>query len=79
MKVLKFKTNIKCGGCVATVRPFLDGEKSISKWNVDTDSPDKILSVSGEDVDPQRVENLVKEAGYNAEMVRVVGIGGGEL
>ena len=79
MKILKFKTNINCGDCVNKVTPFLDREKSISKWQVDTDSKDKILSVSGEELDPAKVKNLVEEAGFKAETVRVLGIGGGDI
>ena len=36
MEILKFKTNIKCGGCVETVTPFLNEEQSIRNWQVDT-------------------------------------------
>ena len=79
MKILKFKTNINCGGCVKSVTPYLDGEKSISKWQVDTNSPDKILSVSGEGVEPHKVKSMVEKAGFKAEVVRVQGIGGGDL
>jgi copper chaperone len=79
MELLKFKTNIKCGGCVQTVTLYLDGEASISKWQVDTTSADKILSVSGHDVDPQKVKNLVEKAGFKAEVVRVLGADGGDI
>lgn len=79
MKILKFKTNINCGECVKKVTPFLDGEESISKWQVDTRSRDKILSVSGEELNPQKVINAVEKAGFKAETDRVLGIGGGDL
>lgn len=79
MEILKFKTNIKCGGCVATVTPFLDQDEQITNWQVDTNSPDKILSLSGENVDPQHVINLIEQAGFKAELLRVVGIAGGDL
>lgn len=79
MKILKFKTNINCGGCVKSVTPYLDGEESISKWQVDTDNPDKVLSVSGEELEPHVVKKLVEKAGFKAEVLRVQGIGGGDL
>lgn len=79
MKILKFKTNINCGDCVKKVAPILDGEESISKWQVDTESKEKILSVSGEEVEPSKVRNLVEKAGFKAEPVRVLGIGGGDI
>ena len=40
MKTLKFKTNIKCTGCVAKVTPFLNDEKGIEKWDVDIFNPE---------------------------------------
>ena len=79
MKILKFKTNINCGDCVKSVTPYLDAEESISKWQVDTSIPDKILSVSGEELEPHKVKSLVEKAGFKAEVVRVQGIGGGDL
>ena len=79
MEILKFKTNIGSQEALAKVGPVLDGEKSISKWNVDTDGTDHLLSISGVDVDPQRVENAVQQAGYKAELIRVLGIGGHDL
>ena len=79
MEILKFKTNLKCGGCVETVTPFLNGEESIGNWQVDTDSPDKVLTVSGREVDPQRVKNLVQQAGFKADLLQVAGASGGDL
>ena len=62
MKKQEFKTNINCSGCVATVTPFLD-KLSDATWSVDTNNPDKVLTVQGEV--PQEVIVLaVKEAGF---------------
>jgi len=67
METLKFKTNIKCGGCIATVTPFLNDLPEISKWEVDTDNPDKILTVEGNDqLDADTVVDTLKKAGYVA-------------
>ncbi|MBC3538301.1 copper chaperone [Rufibacter immobilis] len=67
METLKFKTNIKCGGCVATVTPFLNNEKSVEKWQVDTNNPDKILTVEGSTVSEQEVVEAVEKAGFKIE------------
>ncbi|MFB9865612.1 heavy-metal-associated domain-containing protein [Rufibacter immobilis] len=67
METLKFKTNIKCGGCVATVTPFLNGEKSIEKWQVDTNNPDKILTVEGNTVNEGEVIEAIEKAGFKIE------------
>lgn len=49
---------------MATVTPFLEKANSIKSWNVDTDSKEKKLTVTGEDLDKNEVINLVKEAGF---------------
>jgi copper chaperone len=61
----KFKTNIKCGGCIQTVKPFLDGLKEIDNWQVDLGSPDRILSVEG-DIPEEKVIATIQAAGYQA-------------
>lgn len=70
MNTLKFKTSIKCGGCIATVTPFLNKIEGISKWSVDTNSPDKILTVETESVSPEEITNTLKSAGYQAVVVQ---------
>lgn len=77
MLTLKFKTNIRRENCVATVAPFLDAESNIRDWKVDTHHPDKILTILGTDVDPQRVKNAVAQAGYQVEVLQVYGSAGG--
>lgn len=70
MKTLKFKTNIQCGGCIAAVTPSLNNLKNADKWNVDTNNPDKILTIqSGGDLQPDQVINVLKEKGYKAEIL----------
>ena len=69
MSTLKFKTNIKCAGCIATVTPFLNTINSIESWEVDTINPDKILTVQGDGVSTQDIVSKLKEAGYNAETI----------
>lgn len=66
MNTLKFKTNLKCSGCVTTVAPKLDEIKGIEKWDVDLTSPEKTLSVEG-NVRPEEIEKAFEKAGYKAE------------
>jgi copper chaperone len=47
METLKFKTTLKCGGCVATIKPKMDQLKNVEKWEVDLTQPVKILTVDG--------------------------------
>lgn len=65
MKKQQFKTNIKCGNCVATVTPNLNQVAGESKWGVDLASPDRVLTVEGEIAESEVIE-AVKKAGYEA-------------
>jgi len=69
METLKFKTNIKCDGCIAKVGPVLDADSSIEKWEVDLSHPDKILTVSGERISENLIKSALKNAGYTAELL----------
>ena len=69
METFKFKTNVKCGGCIATVTPFLNKIEGISKCSVDTNSPDKILSVETENISPEEIRKTLKGAGYQANLI----------
>ena len=48
METLQFKTNIKCGGCVAKVTSSLNAVAGAEGWKVDTENPEKILTVSAD-------------------------------
>ena len=67
MSQLKFKTNINCGGCISTVTPFLEAEKGIQHWQVDTTTPDKILTVTGEGIQKETVIKTVEKAGFRIQ------------
>ncbi len=69
METLQFKTNIKCGGCVAQVTPHLDAVEGITNWNVDTTNPQKILTVKTDSTDAEHVKEAVKKAGFVAEQL----------
>ena len=69
MKTLKFKTNVNCGGCIATVTPHLNQVKGIANWSVDTSNPSKILTVETEGLPPEVIIETLKEAGYKAEIL----------
>ena len=69
METLKFKTNIKCSGCIATVTPYLDDLTEIKNWEVDTVHPDKILTVASENASSESIISKLKEVGYSAETI----------
>ncbi len=64
---IQFRTNIKCGGCVATVKPHLDNAEGICHWDVDTANKDKILTVHSNGITREQVLEIVKKAGFTAE------------
>jgi len=68
-KILKFKTNINCGACVAKVTPFLNDAVGIENWEVDTTNREKILSVHANGISEETVIAKVKEAGYKIELL----------
>jgi copper chaperone len=64
METMRFKTSLKCGGCVNAITPGLESLNIIDKWSVDLESPEKILEVeSPEDITNEVIE-AVKKAGY---------------
>ncbi len=68
MKTLRFNTNIKCNGCISTVKPYLDKAEYIENWSVDLTSPERILTVETTE-QPGKIAGLLKEAGYNATFI----------
>jgi len=70
METLKFKTNIKCGGCIATVTPHLDALQGVGQWEVDTNVADKVLTVKGESSSlTAQVVSTLEKAGFKAELI----------
>lgn len=62
----QFKTNINCGNCIQSVTPFLNQEMDIEHWEVDTENPDKILTVET-DLSPKQIVEIVEQAGFKIE------------
>lgn len=67
METRKFKTTAKCGGCVATMKPFL-AQIAPGNWIIDLGSTDKILTITC-DCTPEQVVETVKAAGFKAELI----------
>ena len=71
MNTLKFKTNINCNGCINAVTPYLDKVDGLEKWKVDTEHPDKILTVesAADGPDAAAITAVVEKAGFKASPV----------
>lgn len=67
-KKIQFKTNINCGGCIATVTPYLDKAVGENEWQVDTDNKNKVLEV---DADKKEAAiQAVQDAGFTIEPLK---------
>ena len=64
METLKFKTSLKCGGCINAIKPGLESLDLAGKWNVDLENADKTLSVEAPEEMAEKILDSVKKAGY---------------
>ena len=65
MATLKFKTNAKCGGCVAAIGAKLNKLVKEDAWSIDLKSPDKTLTITT-DLPAETNLTAVSEAGIKA-------------
>jgi copper chaperone len=64
METLRFKTNLKCNGCIRAITPGLESLNLIEKWSVDLEIHDKVLLVEAAEDISEKVMDSVKKAGY---------------
>jgi len=69
MEELKFKTNIKCSGCIANTTPYLNEVAGNGNWHVNVAHPSKILSVTSAKEKQNEIIKAVEKAGYKAEAI----------
>lgn len=67
MQILVFKTNINQREDVQKVKTYLNQQKDILAWNVDTGDIDRVLRVVAASDITQTVESLVSTAGFYIE------------
>ncbi len=67
---MKFKTNAKCSGCVAAIGVKLNTILKKTEWNINLNSPEKILTVYAA-IPAAIVIEAVEAAGYQAEELDV--------
>ncbi|KQC01301.1 hypothetical protein AQF98_09215 [Pedobacter sp. Hv1] len=68
-EVLRFKTNINCGGCVAKVTPALNANAGIAEWSVDTTDQNKILSVKSNGISEEELIETIQKTGFKIEAI----------
>lgn len=64
MDKASFKTNINCGNCIKAVSNFIKDVEGLETWEVNTDHPDKILTVKGT-ASKEAIVAAVMEAGFD--------------
>jgi len=70
METLKFKTTIKCSGCVEKVTPVLNETVGKNNWQVDLQTPEKLLTInSDKEVSEQDVVKAMESVGYKANKI----------
>ena len=67
MEVLVLKTNIRYKKHVKELAPLLDGQNSISRWNIDLNDIDKVLRIESNDMGLTEVVQLIQDAGFYCE------------
>jgi copper chaperone len=67
MNLLKFKTSMKCNGCVSNVTPYLHKVEGIKNWKVEFTLPKSTLEVETDFDIADKVIEAVKKAGYTID------------
>jgi copper chaperone CopZ len=64
---IQFKTNLKCAGCIAALKPHLDAVEGVVHWEADLEAPNKLVNieVQSEEVLPA-IEHAFTQAGFVA-------------
>jgi copper chaperone CopZ len=70
MKKYQYKTNIMCDSCIAKVSPVLNEIAGENKWNVDLKNPKRILTVSSDSDNENKIVTALQNIGYKAEEIK---------
>jgi hypothetical protein len=66
-EVLVFKTNILTDEDVEKIGWVLTSESNITRWNIDRDDIDKVLRIECDQLQPNAVIRLLRDAGFECE------------
>jgi copper chaperone CopZ len=65
---IQFKSNLKCDGCVAAVRPFLEAVEELLDWEVDLKSKDRLVTFYlTDDAAIPKLQAAFQKAGFKLE------------
>ena len=73
MQTLKFKTDLKCAGCMYAIKPYMDAIEDIESWDADLSSAETIVEVVAKSGSKEKIQEAVEQAisraGYSAVLV----------
>lgn len=70
METQRFKTTIKCTGCIEKVTPYLNEVAGEDNWQVDLQNPGRILTITkGRAIKEESIMDALQKAGYKAERI----------
>jgi copper chaperone len=69
METLRFRTNLKCSGCIAAIKPRLEKIEGIGDWKVDLTSLDRTLEIETQAEKTGEILEAVKKAGYEISLL----------
>jgi cation transport ATPase len=67
MPTIQVSTNLRCAACVQSITPSFDAEPGITRWSADVSTPQKLLTVEGPSISRERVVELLRAKGYDAQ------------
>ena len=65
METMKFKTNMRCNGCLTKLGEVFKSDSRVHSWEVENDQWGK-LNITSEDISEEEVIELIRKAGYSA-------------
>lgn len=69
MVPISFQTDLHCGGCVSKIEAGLNKLPGMDRWEVDLQHEQRLLSVWGQEIDPQAVQEVLESCGFEAQLV----------
>jgi copper chaperone CopZ len=69
METKHYQTTINCPKCIKAVSAFIEEVPNIDHWEVDIANPNKMLTVTGENIDWHLLQEAVLDAGYDIQEV----------
>ena len=61
--IQRFRTNLRCGACVDSIRPLFEGRPDVVRWHADVSTPEKWFEVEGT-ISADQVAALLAQKGY---------------